>query len=65
MTALVPREVERTFSNVDRFCTGLAGRETHQPDRQDLGQFGQFRCPIGINMHSHDDCKLTPNNQKS
>ena len=31
MTALLPREVERTFSDVSRFLAGLPRRQTHEP----------------------------------
>jgi hypothetical protein len=37
MTALVGREVERTFSGVARYLTGLASTETHEASRQNLG----------------------------
>ena len=36
MTALVGREVERTFSGVARYLTGLASTETHKAGRQDV-----------------------------
>jgi hypothetical protein len=36
MTALVGREVERTFSGVARYLTGLASTETHKAGRQDF-----------------------------
>jgi hypothetical protein len=36
MTALVPRQVDRTFSEVGRFSTGLPGPETHEARRQDF-----------------------------
>jgi hypothetical protein len=41
MTALVPREVDRTFSAVSRYLTGLPGPKTHEPGRQNLGDFGE------------------------
>jgi hypothetical protein len=47
MTALVPREVDRTFSEVRRFWTGLPGPETHEAGRQDFGDFGEaFGCGL-------------------
>jgi len=33
MTAPVPVEVDRTFSEVGRYLTGLSGPETHEPGR--------------------------------
>jgi hypothetical protein len=39
MTALVGGTVERTFSAVGRYLTGLPGPKTHQAGRQDLGDF--------------------------
>jgi hypothetical protein len=36
MTALVGREVERTFSGVTRYLTGLSSTETHKAGRQDV-----------------------------
>lgn len=41
MTALGRREVKRTFSAVARELTGLSGAETHEAERQQLGDFGQ------------------------
>jgi hypothetical protein len=37
MTALVGRKVERTFSGLARYLTGLASTETHEASRQDVG----------------------------
>ncbi len=41
MTALGAGTVERTFSAVGRYLTGLPGPETHEAGRQDFGDFGQ------------------------
>jgi hypothetical protein len=37
MTALVGQEVERTFSGVARYLTGLASTETHEASGQNVG----------------------------
>jgi hypothetical protein len=39
MTALVGGTVERTFSAVGRYLTGLSGAKTHEAGRQYLGDF--------------------------
>ena len=41
MTALGAETVERTFSAVGRYLTGLPDPETHEAGRQDLGDFRQ------------------------
>jgi hypothetical protein len=41
MNALVPREVDRTFSAVGRYLTGLPGKEPHEPGRQDFPNLGK------------------------
>lgn len=40
MTAPLGREVEETFSTVGGFSTGLPGRKTHEPGREDFRDFG-------------------------
>jgi len=40
-TALVGREVKRTFSEFGGFSTGLPGFQTHEAGRQDFADFGQ------------------------
>jgi hypothetical protein len=40
MTALGDREVKRTFSALCAKFTGLPRRNTHEPGRQDFGEFG-------------------------
>jgi hypothetical protein len=44
MTASVGREVERTFSGVARYLTGLASTETHEAGGQDVGDLFE---PLG------------------
>jgi hypothetical protein len=44
MTALVGREVERTFSGVARYLTGLASTETHEASGQNVGDLVE---PLG------------------
>jgi len=41
MTALVSREVDRTFSEVGRFWAGLPGPKTHEAGRQDFPNLGE------------------------
>lgn len=41
-SALVGREVKRTFSEVRRFSTGLPGLQTREADSQDFGDFDQM-----------------------
>jgi hypothetical protein len=41
MTALAGREVDRTFSAVRRYSTGLPGLKTHEPGREDFPELGQ------------------------
>ena len=40
ITALVGREVKRTFSDFARLSTGLPGHQTHEAGGQDFGDFG-------------------------
>lgn len=47
MTALVGDTVERTFSEVARFSTGLPGLKTHEPGGQDFGDFRERRVRRG------------------
>ena len=55
MTALVPREVERTFSGVGGLLTGLPPRKTHEAGRQNVGEFAQSRFGIGmLQRHLHN-----------
>jgi hypothetical protein len=42
MTALVGRQVKRTFSGVSGNSTGLPGQCTLQADRQDFADFGEM-----------------------
>jgi hypothetical protein len=44
MTALVGREVERTFSGVARYLTGLASTEAHKGGRQNVSDLVE---PLG------------------
>jgi hypothetical protein len=41
MTALVGREVKRTFSAASANFTGLPRLNTHEPGGQDFGEFGK------------------------
>lgn len=59
MTALVGREVERTFSTVCRFWTGLPGGKTHQPGREDLPDLGEARSAVIARVNSRHARKLT------
>src|SRR5262249_51562562 len=63
MTALVSDTVERTFSGVGRFLTGLPGSKTHEAGRQDLGElveaFGK-RHPVGAEGVDHKGLHLEP-----
>ena len=43
MTALVPRDVERTFSEVARFSTGLPLRNANYSCGEYFGQFRKSR----------------------
>jgi hypothetical protein len=44
MTASVGREIERTFSRVARYLTGLASTEAHKAGRQNIGDLVE---PLG------------------
>jgi hypothetical protein len=48
MTALIGGRVERTFSMIGSFLTGLPGVKTHQPCGQDLGDLGQTAVTGGV-----------------
>jgi hypothetical protein len=41
MTALIGGTVERTFSMIGSFLTGLPGQHTHEAGCKDFGYFGQ------------------------
>jgi hypothetical protein len=41
MNAPVRREVDRISSEVGRYLTGLPAWKTHEPGRQNLGDFGE------------------------
>ncbi len=41
MTALAGREVKRTFSYSSQLRTGLPRPDTHQAERQQIGEFGK------------------------
>ncbi len=57
MTALVVGTVERTFSTVGRYLTGLPGPQTHEAGRQDIGDFGQM-CGGRLSRHvDQSDCR--------
>jgi hypothetical protein len=58
MTALAPREVERTFSGVRRFLAGLPGLEANQAGREDLGDFSN---PAGRGANIHWDSHTREN----
>ena len=45
MTASVGREIERTFSRVARYLTGLASTEAHKAGRQNLSDLVE---PFGV-----------------
>ncbi|MDB5550201.1 MAG: hypothetical protein JWL86_185, partial [Rhizobium sp.] len=60
ITALVGRQVKRTFSESSRFSTGLPGPQTHEAKGQYLGNFQEaVRC-VGCsdgpmcNVPAHD-----------
>lgn len=48
MTALIGVRVERTFSMIGSFLTGLWGEKTHEARGQDLGDLGQTAAAGGI-----------------
>jgi hypothetical protein len=48
MTALIGGTVERTFSMIANFLTGLPGAKTHEARGQDLGDLGQTAVAGGI-----------------
>ena len=58
MTALVVGTVEQTFSTVRRYLTGLSRLETHEPGRQNPGDFGDAlggAHQVGIEAVAHID----------
>jgi hypothetical protein len=48
MTALIGGTVERTFSMIGSFLTGLPGAKTHEARGQDLSDLGQTAVAGGI-----------------
>lgn len=50
MTALVGREVKRTFSAVRRYFAGLPGTETHEAGRQDFGYLYEVLGVFGARL---------------
>jgi hypothetical protein len=50
-TALVGREVKRTFSEFGRVSTGLPGRQTREAGGQNFGDFDQVVSRI-LNGHA-------------
>jgi hypothetical protein len=54
MTALEPREVERTFSEVSGYSSGLPCPKTDHPSCQDLGQLSEpFACAQAVHICHH------------
>lgn len=53
MTALVHREVERTFSKVSRIPAGLPGFEPNQAGRENFRQFNEARSRVEVETYRH------------